>query len=126
MATSTTGVRGTATLQASTSVGAGSSQNSSSIDLTTKLLADLRGLITNGGALGAPCVVMVQVSSDNSTWKDTPMKVAPAGVANGAAVPFFFKGLQGGQYYRLTFNGHTTNSVTVEAFADYLTSLSTA
>ena len=53
MATSTTGVRGTATLQASTSVGAGSSQNSSSIDLTTKLLADLRGLITNGGALGA-------------------------------------------------------------------------
>lgn len=127
MATTTTATKSTSTLQASASNGAGSTTNSSSIDMTTKMECDLRGLITNGGT--GPTValtVTVQVSSDNATWKDTPMAVAPAGTGNSATGTFFFKGLRGGQYYRLKFSGNTGQAVTVEGFVDHITNYSTA
>lgn len=126
MSTTTT-TKGTSTLQASASNGAGSTTNSSSIDMTTKFECDLRGLVTNGAT--GPTValtVTVQASSDNSTWKDTPFSCQPAGTGNSVSKPYFFKGLRGGQYYRLQYTGNTGQAVTVEGFADHITNLSTA
>lgn len=123
----TTATKSTSTLQASASNGAGSTTNSSSIDLTTKIECDIRGMVTNGGTgPTVACNVKLQVSSDNSTWKDTPFQVAPAGTTNSAVGYFFFKGLRGGQYYRVCFTGNTGQAVTVEAFCDYVTSYATA
>lgn len=108
-----------ATLQASASNTAGSTTTSSSLNLTTAYGAVIMAMITNGGtgpAVG--CSVTINVSSDNSTWKQ--FATATAGTANSGVYRFTFELPPPVMYAQVVFTGNTGQTVTVEAFAQSL------
>lgn len=110
------------TIQASASNTAGGTTTSSSLDLTTAYGAGIMAKITNG-ATGPTvgCTATVDVSSDNATWKY--FQSATAGVTNSAVYPFAFDIPPWVIYARIVFSGNTGQTVTVEAFAETLTTI---
>lgn len=107
------------TIQASASNTAGSTTTSSSLDLRTAYGAVITAMITNGStgpAVG--CSVTINISSDNSTWKQ--FATATAGTANSGVYRFVFDIPAPVMYLQAVFTGNTGQTVTVEAFAQTL------
>jgi hypothetical protein len=79
--------------------------------------------ITNSGALGAPCTIMFQTSSDGTNWFDywpvTSSDLSSGTVTNGPSVPLHRAAIK----LRAIAYGNTTNACTVEAYVDLKTGL---
>jgi hypothetical protein len=110
---------GSTLVAAGTSNTAGSTTTGSSLDLTTAYGAVIMAAIANGGTgptIG--CSVTINVSSDNSTWKQ--FATATAGTANSGVYRFTFELPPPVMYAQVVFAGNTGQTVTVEAFAQSL------
>lgn len=119
MATATKNAR---TLRSSTTNTSGSSLNGSTWDLTTAFGGVMTGLITNsGGATTIPGDFVVQISVDNSAWKDYSRQTA--GTASGGIYPFAVEIPAGVLYARPSFQSNTGNTVTVESFGHEISSI---
>lgn len=93
------------------------------VDMRTFLGGELVYRISNGGALGAPCTIMLQVSPDGANWFDYDQAssgdLAAGTVVQGPSIPLG----RGGMYVRAIAFGNTTNACTVEAGAMMVKSL---
>lgn len=110
-------------VQASASNSAGGSTTSSAVDLTTKLGGTLTAKITNGASgptIG--CSVYLEVSHDNSAWKEFARGMA--GVTANAVYPFAFDIPPSILYARTRFQDNTGQPVTVESQLHQLNSAS--
>jgi hypothetical protein len=117
-----TAVKTGRTLQASASNGAGSTTNGTAWNLTTALGGVMTALITNGGTgPTVGCDFVVQISADGAAWKEFSRQTA--GVANSGAYSFAVTLPPGVMYARPVFAGNTGQAVTVESFAQELTSV---
>lgn len=104
---------------AGTSNTAGSTTTSSSLDLRTAYGAVITAMITNGGTgPTVGCSVTINISSDNSAWKQ--FATATAGTANSGVYRFVFDIPPPVMYAQAVFTGNTGQTVTVEAFAQAL------
>lgn len=119
MSTATKNLRA---LQASTSNAAGSTTTSSTWDLTTAFGGTMTAMVTNG-ATGPTvgCDFVVQVSGDNSNWKEYSRQTA--GVSNSGVYSFAVEIPLGFMYARCQFTGNTGSAVTVECQGNELTSV---
>ena len=111
------------TIQASTSVGAGSTQNGTEVDLSTAAGLLITARVTNG-ATGPTvgCTVLVEVrESGSGNWRTYAQATAP--VTANAVTDFAWDVPPAGIRYRVTFTGHTGQAVTVEAIGHELTTL---
>ena len=110
------------TIQSSTTNTAGSTQTSSTLDLSTAYGAGIMAKITNGASgPTVACGVTINVSSDGSTWKY--FASATAGTTNSAVDTFVFDIPPWAMQVQAVFTGNTGQSVTVEAFAEALTAI---
>lgn len=110
------------TIQSSASNGAGSTTTSSAVDLTTGYGMLITAKVTNGGTgPTVACDFVVQVSNDNSAWKEFARYTA--GVANSGAYEFAVDLPMATMYARTVFTGNTGQAVTVEAFGHKLTGI---
>lgn len=104
---------------AGTSVPAGTTKAapivSAVVDGRTGYGGEMTWRITNGGALGLPCIIMFQISSDQTNWFDyQPVASADllnATVTQGPSVRMSI----GGMFMRAIAYGNTTSACTVEA-----------
>lgn len=111
-----------ATLQASASNAANATTTSSSANLTTYYGAIITAKVTNGAsAPTAACNCTVNVSNDNTNWKQWAQ--GTAGLAASTAYAFSFEIPAPVMYAQVVFSGNTGAAVTVEAQAHYLTGL---
>lgn len=104
---------------AGTSVPAGTTKTapivSSVVDGRTAYGGELTWRITNGGALGLPCIVMFQISSDQINWFDY-QPVASADLLNATITQGpSIRMSAGGMYIRAIAYGNTTSACTVES-----------
>lgn len=91
-------------------------------DLTVAYGATITARVTNG-ATGPTigCTVEVDVSTDNSTWRQFAQVVA--GTTNSAVNDFAFVIPETVLYARLGFGGNTAQAVTVEGYVHTLTAI---
>jgi hypothetical protein len=111
------------TIQASTSVSAGATQNGAEIDLATALGMAITARVTNGGTgptIGCTAIVEVRESGSGS-WRTWAQATAP--VTASAVTDFAWEVPPAVIRARVTFTGHTGQAVTVEAIGHELTSL---
>lgn len=88
---------------------------SSVVDTRLGYGGEMTWRITNGGALGMPCIIMFQLSRDQSNWFDY-QPVASQDLLNGTVTQGpSIKLNQGVMYLRAIAYGNTTSACTVEA-----------
>jgi hypothetical protein len=121
VATLTTNVR---TIQASTSVSAGGTQNGTAVDVRTTFGGMLVSQITNG-ATGptVQCQQIVQVSRNNTDWIEVARN--GGGTGNNLVTSMIWVVPPGTQYVRVQWTAHTGQAVTVEAYLHEATSINT-
>jgi hypothetical protein len=110
------------TIQASATNTAGSTTTGTAVDLTTRYGGVITALITNGGTgptIG--CDHVVEVSGDNSAWKEYSRQTA--GVTASGVYPFVVEIPPGVMYVRSKFQNNTGQSVSVEAYLEELTTI---
>ena len=94
-----------------------------SIDARAHYGGELVWRIVNGGALGAPCMIMFQTSPDGSDWYDyyavSSSDLLAGTVTQGPSISLS----RGGMYVRAIAYGNTTNSCTVQASIEAVTGL---
>jgi hypothetical protein len=114
--------KSSSTIQASTANTAGSTLNSTTLDLTTAYGAVITGTMTNGGTGPTiACTATCQVSLDGTTF-DT--WAAVTGVTTASAVTAFaFEVPLHVIKTRVSFSGNTGQSVTCVARAQYTTAI---
>lgn len=110
------------TLVASASNSAGGTTTGSAINLTTALGLSGTLQITNGGtAPTVACTAYIDVSNDNSTWRQWLAITAGLTVSTAYTYPFSLPAEI--MYARARFTGNTGQAVTVEALGHELTSM---
>lgn len=117
-----TATKAAVTFQASASNTAGSTLTGSAIDLTTALGCVVMGKITNGGTgptIG--CDFVVQVSEDNSTFREFARATAP--VTNSAVTEFAVRLPKEIMYAKTVFTGNTGQTVTCESYGQKVSSI---
>lgn len=103
---------------AGTSVAAGTTKASpvigNTVDARTAYGGEMPWRITNGGTLGAACVITFQTSPDGSNWFDYQnvysSDLLSGTVTNGPSIAMG----KGGMYLRAIAWGNTTSACTVE------------
>lgn len=115
--------KASATLLASTSVAAGATASSTTLNLATGYGALLLGSIANGAtAPTTPCAATCQVTDAAGTTFDV-LQVATASAAASAVTPFVFDIPIHAIQARVSFSGHTGQAVTCICRAQYTTAL---
>jgi hypothetical protein len=101
-------------LQTSTSVAAGGSQASTTLDNATGYGALITTKIVNtGGAVSVPCTATINVSPDGIAWYYYAAQTA--GTANGSTYTMIFDVSMHAIKIQIVFAGHQGFAVTVEA-----------
>lgn len=101
-------------LQTSTTLAAGGTQTSNTLDNTTGYGALITAKVTNGGTgPSTACVVTLNVSPDGTTFYFKESQAA--GTTASTVYPFFFDVPLHAVKAQLVFSGTTGQSVTVEA-----------
>lgn len=110
------------TLVASASNGAGATTNGTELDLSTRYGAGVCAKITNG-ATGPTvgCDFVVYVGEASGTKREFSRQTAPT--TNNAVTEFVVDVPPWAMFVNVTFTGNTAQAVTVECYAQELTSL---
>ena len=110
------------TILASTSNTAGSSTNGTELDISTKYGALVFCKITNG-ATGPTvgCDFVVYLGEASGTKREFSRQTA--GVANNGVTEFCVQVPPPGMFINVTFTGNTAQAVTVECYAQELTTI---
>lgn len=111
------------TIQSSTSVSAGATQNGTEIDLATALGMAITARVTNGATgptIGCTAIVEVR-ESGSGNWRTWAQATAP--VTANAVTDFAWDVPATVIRVRVTFTGHTGQAVTVEAIGHELTTI---
>jgi hypothetical protein len=91
-------------------------------DLTTAYGATVTARVTNGGTgPTVACQVNLDISTDNSTWRNFAIATAPTTAS--AVTDFVFQIPETVNYCRLGFGGNTAQAVTVESYVHTLTAI---
>ena len=110
------------TIQASTSVSAGGTQNGTELNLSTALGAVVCGKVTNGGTgPTSPCYMVVYVGEATGVKREYARLYAD--VANSTAYDLVVEVPASAMFVNVTFTGNTGQAVTVECYAQELTSV---
>lgn len=110
------------TLQVSASNAAGATTTSSTVNLTTAYSGTILAKITNGGtAPTAPCAATINISSDGSTWRLYAQQTAGLNASGVYSMAFDLP--ISVMFAQVVFSGNTGQSVTVEAFCEYVTGI---
>lgn len=78
--------------------------------------------ITNSGALGAPCIVLFEISPDGTNWFDY-QAVASKDLLTGTVTEGSISLTRGAMNVRAVAYGNTTSACTVEAGIQHVTGL---
>ncbi len=110
------------TILASASNSAGGTTNGTELDLSTKYGALVCGKITNG-ATGptVACDMVVYVGEASGTKREFSRQTAPT--TNSAVTEFVVEIPPSAMFVNVTFTGNTGQAVTVECYAQELTSI---
>jgi len=110
------------TLQASASNTAGSTTTATTWTMTTSYGGVVQARVTNG-ATGPTvgCSVTVNISVDNSTWRQFAQ--VTAGTTNNGVYDYAFDLPAPIMYSQVVFSGNTGQAVTVEAYGHELTTI---
>lgn len=110
------------TILTSTSNSAGGTTNGTELDLSTKYGALVCGKITNGGTgPTVGCDMVVYVGEATGTKREFSRQTAPT--TNSAVTEFCVEIPAAAMFVNVTFTGNTGQAVTVECYAQELTSL---
>lgn len=110
------------TIQASGSNAAGATTNGTELDLSTKYGAIVCAKITNG-ATGPTvgCDFVVYVGEATTTKREFSRQTAPT--TNNAVTEFVVEVPPSAMFVNVTFTGNTGQAVTVECYAQELTTI---
>ena len=110
------------TIQASQSVAGGGTQNGTELNLSTAYGALVCGKVTNG-ATGPTvgCDMVVYVGESTGTKRE--FRRMTAGTANNGVYEFVVEIPPGAMFVNVTFTGNTAQAVTVECYAQELTTI---
>lgn len=110
------------TIQASASNGASSTTNGTELDLSTKYGALVCAKITNGGTgPTVGCDFVVYVGESTGTKREFSRQTAPT--TNSAVTEFVVEVPPSAMFVNVTFTGNTGQAVTVECYAQELTTI---
>lgn len=110
------------TIQASATNTAGSTTNGTELDLSTKYGALVCAKITNGGTgPTVGCDFVVYVGESTGTKREFSRQTA--GTTNNGVYEFVVEVPPAAMFVNVTFTGNTAQSVTVECYAQELTSI---
>lgn len=110
------------TIQASASNSAGGTTNGTELDLSTKYGALVCGKITNGGTgPTVGCDMVVYVGESTGTKRE--FRRMTAGTTNSGVYEFCVEIPPSVMFVNVTFTGNTGQAVTVECYAQELTSI---
>lgn len=110
------------TIQASATNSAGGTTTSASVDLTQAYGMFITAQVINGATPPTnPCTFAVEVSNDNSVWRE--VAVFSAAVTSSATYNFPYIVDITAMYARTVFTGNTAEDVTVEALGHILTGI---
>lgn len=110
------------TILASSSNTAGSTTNGTELDLSTKYGALVCAKITNGGTgPTVGCDFVVYVGESTGTKREFSRQTAPT--TNSAVTEFVVEVPPSAMFVNVTFTGNTGQAVTVECYAQELTSI---
>jgi hypothetical protein len=114
--------KASATIQASTTNGAGATTNGTELDLSTAYGALVCAKITNGGTgptIG--CDFVVYVGEGTGTKREFSRQTA--GLTNSGVYEFVVEIPPAAMFINVTFTGNTGQTVTVECYAQKLTGI---
>lgn len=110
------------TLVASTSNGAGGTTNGTEWNLSTAYGGIVAAKVTNGGTgPTVGCDFVVYVGEATGVKREFSRQTAPTG--NGAVQEFVVEIPPGVMFVNVTFTGNTVQAVTVESYAQELTTI---
>lgn len=110
------------TIKTSASNGAGSSTNGTELDLSTAYGALVCAKITNGGTgPTVGCDFVVYVGESTGTKREFSRQTAPT--TNSAVTEFVVEIPPSAMFVNVTFTGNTGQAVTVECYAQELTTI---